>query len=59
MTDPTANLARFTAHPHVTSEEAGTVVDAAGRVLRAGDPGFLEALAKERGFTFTDETDPQ
>ena len=38
---------RFTDHAHVTPEEAGTVKDAKGKELKAGDEGFMEALAKD------------
>ena len=40
---------RFAFDP-VTPEEAGSVKDAQGRELFVGDPGFLEALAREKGF---------
>ena len=41
---------RFTEHPHITSEEAGPVIDANGKELWAGDPGFLEELGRQWGF---------
>ena len=47
---------RFTEHPHVTAEEAGSVKDKSGKELLAGDPGFMEALAEDRGFKYTDKT---
>jgi hypothetical protein len=47
---------RFTDHARVTPEEAGTVTDANGKKLLAGDPGFMEALAAEAGFEFEDLT---
>ena len=49
---------RFTEHPHVTPEEAGTVVDEAGQELKAGDAGFLEALAESSGFKYEDLSQP-
>lgn len=48
---------RFTDHAHVTPEEAGTVKDASGKELKAGDEGFMEALAKEMGFEYNDLSD--
>ena len=47
----------FTEHPHVTAEEAGSVKDKDGKELFAGDPGFMEAMAEELGFKYTDQTD--
>ena len=44
---------RFAFDP-VTPDEAGTVKDADGKELRAGDPGFLEALAEQDGFVIED-----
>ena len=44
---------RFAFDP-VTPEEAGTVKGADGKELKAGDEGFLEALAKEDGFVIED-----
>jgi len=40
---------RFAFDP-VTPEEAGTVKDALGCELIPSDPGFLEALARKKGF---------
>ena len=48
------NNERFTEHAHVTPEEAGSV-KADGKELFAGDDGFMEALAKEAGFTYEDK----
>jgi|TARA_B100000035_G_scaffold188356_1_gene160809 hypothetical protein len=39
----------------VAPEEAGTVKDDNGKELSPGEDGFLEALAKEAGFTIEDE----
>ena len=39
----------------VSPEEAGTVKDDNGKELSPGEDGFLEALAKEAGFTIVDE----
>ena len=48
---------RFTAHAHVKPEEAGTVKDPkTGQALKAGDEGFMEAMAAELGFEFEDLT---
>ena len=47
---------RFTEHPHVTVKEAGPVKDEDGKELWADDDGFMEALAKKRGFKFVDKT---
>lgn len=46
---------RFAFDP-VTPEEAGTVKDADGKELKAGDDGFMKALAEEAGFEYVDET---
>ena len=46
---------RFAFDP-VTPDEAGTVKDADGKDLKAGDDGFLEALAKKSGFVIKDLT---
>ena len=43
---------RFTDHPHVTAEEVRPVKDKDGKELSASDPGYMEALAKDRGFTY-------
>ncbi len=50
------NTERFTEHSHVTAEEAGTVTDKDGNELSAGDDGFMEAMAKELGFAYKDQT---
>lgn len=44
---------RFAFDP-VTPDEAGTVKDAKGKELKAGDKGFLEAMAEEQGFEIED-----
>lgn len=46
---------RFAFDP-VTPEEAGAVKGEDGKELKAGDEGFMEALAKEAGFEYVDET---
>ena len=57
MTVDMTNTERFTDHAHVTPEEAGTVKDRkTGKELKAGDDGFMEALAEEMGFEFQDLT---
>lgn len=50
------NDQRFTEHSNPTAEEAGKVDG-----LSAGDDGFMEAMAKEYGFTYEklDETPAQ
>ena len=47
---------RFTHHPHVTAEEVRPVKGKDGKELFAGDPGFMEAMAEELGFKYTDQT---
>ena len=54
--EPVSNDERFTEHSHATPEEAGTVTDKDGKELKAGDPGFMEAMAREMGFSYKDLT---
>lgn len=52
MSKQSPDTGRFTDHPHVTAEEAGTVKDKDGKELSAADDGFLEAFARERGISY-------